>query len=158
MLLTTNQGKRSIREGKNLVIRSIGEDILWHKLSYKHIFYIHIYIYIYVYICNVWIYMHIYEKKINIYMNICIYDIVIYVYIHIMHIDIHICKHIYISSSVIFFQILWKVRGFWRLPCFCSLKFFAALIFADLLFNIFIYLGSYQASMMERSVKILNRF
>ena len=152
MLLTTNQGKRSLREDKNLVMRSMGEDILWHKLSYKHIFYIHIYIYIYIYIhAYIW-------KKVNIYMNICIYDIGIYVYIHIIHIHIHICKHIYISSSVIFFQILWEVRGFWRLPCFCSLKFFAALIFADLLFNIFIYLGSYQASMMERSVKILNRF
>ena len=40
-------------------MNSMREDILWHKLSYKHIFYIHImYIYIYIYM---------YENKVNIY-------------------------------------------------------------------------------------------
>ena len=34
----------------------------------------------------------------------------------------------------------------------------SGLIFVDLLFNIFKYLGPYQASMMQRFAKIVNKF
>ena len=82
--------------------------------------------------------MHIYGKKVKIYAYMSIqyrYIGIFYIYI------IHICMHTYMSSSVIFFQISEEVRGFLRSSGFCSLKFFAGLIFVDFSFNIFKYLG-----------------
>ena len=146
-----------------------------HTCMYMYNIYIYTYIYIYIYIHIIKLlylyghYLHYYIIFIYIYIYIHIYgnkvDIYGYMYVQYRYISVHIymilnriCMHICISSSVIFFQILGEVPGFWRLSCFCSIKFFTGLIFVDLLFNVTKYSGRYQSSMMEQFAKILNSF
>ena len=97
MSFTTNQRdkKRSKRQAKNLVMKSMAEHKLWHKIMNVTMLQQYIcicicsnicaiYIYIYIYIYNIYIYVYIYMYL----LYACIYTHThIYIYTYIYHIS-----------------------------------------------------------------------